>query len=235
MKHSISIVEYKVEQARFFLESISEAGLNFFAVQCFADAFTSASRSITFSMQSVLSDLSGFKEWYATRSELLNRDSLCRFFNAYRRASIHIGETVARGGRVFINRDGKRVTKFYFAPIPGLEDVPIGDVFSVCSAHFTKLLEIVFEVFLEFRQELDDRWYYTEPNFRRVGKTFADAVAELGFPREYVPEVPGYSEAQEWRALRLTQTVGCTLNATFLYYLGKNIEGPDDVHDPPES
>ncbi len=103
MSRSISIVEYKVEQARFFLEKISHCDLNFFAVQCFTDAFASTCRSITFSMQAVMSEVDGFKEWYADRMELLKKDRLSQFFNAYRVASIHIGATVV-GERNHLHR-----------------------------------------------------------------------------------------------------------------------------------
>ena len=93
MARSISIVEYKVEQARFFLEQIPTSNLNFFAAQCFTDAFVSACRSITFAMQAVINEVDGFKAWYAARIELLKQDRLSRFFNDYRVASTHIGET----------------------------------------------------------------------------------------------------------------------------------------------
>lgn len=53
MARSISIVEYKVGQSRFFLEQIPRSGFDFFAAQCFTDAFAAACRSITFSMQAV--------------------------------------------------------------------------------------------------------------------------------------------------------------------------------------
>lgn len=98
MARSISIVEYKVAQTHFYLSCIKDAGLNFFAAQCYTDAFVSAARSITFSMQAVLSDISLFKQWYKQKQDRLKRDPLAIFFNSYRVASIHIGETLIQGG-----------------------------------------------------------------------------------------------------------------------------------------
>jgi hypothetical protein len=90
------------------------------------------------------------------------------------------------------------------------------------------LLELVYEAFFEFRGELDDRWYYTETNFRRMNKSFDDTAAELGFPIDHLGKSGQFSEADRWRALRLTQTVGCQINDTFWRYLHRRIEGPDE-------
>lgn len=132
MARSISIVEYKVKQALFFLEQIAKSGPNFFAVQCFTDSFASACRSITFSMQAVIEEVAGFKEWYAARQDLLKRDPLARFFNAYRVASIHIGDIVVRAGSIATGDDGKRIMQYYFIPIPDVQNVPDEDVLSIC-------------------------------------------------------------------------------------------------------
>ncbi|MBZ5671442.1 MAG: hypothetical protein LAO04_17145 [Acidobacteriia bacterium] len=229
MVRSISIVEYKVEQARFFLEQIAQSSLSFFAVQCFTDAFASNCRSITLSMQAVINEVDGFKEWYAARMELLRKDPLSQFFNDYRVVSIHIGDTVVRGGTNFIDKGGNRVRQYLFMPIPDVPNVPSEDVLSICRTHFTNLVRVVYDAFEEFRCELDDRWYYTEDHFRRMGKSFEDAVEELGFPREWLAASSGLPESERWRALRRTQTVGCQLNAVFESYLGKAIRGPDET------
>jgi hypothetical protein len=231
MARSISIVEYKVEQARFFLEQIAQPDLNFFAVQCFADAFASTCRTITFSMQAVIGEVDGFKEWHTAQMEMLKKDRLSQFFNAYRIALIHIGDTVVREGTTFTDHNGKRRTQYLFAPIPDLPDVPDEDVVSACTSYFIKLLNLVYEAFATFCCQLDDRWYYTEENFRRMGKSFEDAVAELGFPRGWAAAASQFPEAEKWRVLRRSQTVGCQLNDAFQSYLSKIIRGLDDVSE----
>ena len=228
MPRTISIVEYKVDQARFFLERIAQCDLNFFAVQCFTDAFASTCRSVTFSMQAVISEVPGFKEWYAGRIELLKKDRLSQFFNAYRVASIHIGDTVVGGGTSFTDDNGNRKTQYFFVAIPDISDVPAEDVLSICTIHFTNLLTLVYEAFARFRCQLDERWYYTEENFLRMSKSFEDAVAELGFPHEWAAATSQFTEAEKWRTLRSSQAVGCQLNDAFQFYLGKIISGPDD-------
>src|ERR1019366_8357304 len=221
MVRSISIVEYKVEQARFFLEQIEQSEHNFFAVQCFTDAFASASRTITFSMQAVISEVDGFKEWYVHKMESFKKDRISQFFNAYRVASIHIGDTVVLGGAGFTASDGRYRSQYFFMPIPDLPNVPAEDVLSICKAHFTNLLSLVYDAFIDVRVQLDDRWYYTEDHFRQMGKSFEDAIEELGFPRAWVTAASGLPDSAKWRILRSTQTVGCQLNAAFESYLGK--------------
>jgi len=227
MARSISIVEYKVQQAHFFLEKIKQSGQDFFAAQCFVDAFADVTRSITFSMQAVISDVPEFAKWYESKQSVLKNDPISRFFNKYRTVSTHIGDTVVRSVEMSRDASGRRVVKHYFMPIPDLPDVPGKDVFSVCKYHFKTLLELVFDSLIAFRYQLDDRWYYTQENFERLGKTIEDAEQELGFPRGWTEVSEAFPERERWAALRHTQTVGCQLNDLFLRYLGKQVEGPD--------
>ena len=227
MARSISIVEYKVRQARFFLERIANSGFDMFAAQCYFDAFASSARSITFSMQSVISEVPGFVNWYEDQQSNLKEDSISRFFNQYRRVSTHIGDTVLRSAGTCKDDSGHRVMKYYFLPIKDLAEVPEQDVLSVCKLYFKKLLGIVFDLFIAFRCQLDDGWYYTKENFDSMGKTIEDAEQELGFPRGWTCVDTAYSESERWAVLRRTQTVGCQLNDLFLRYLEKQVEGPD--------
>jgi len=178
---SISTVEYKVAQAHFLLEQIAEAGGNFFAVQCFSDAFAAACRSITFAMQAVI-NVDGFAQWYNERQKALESDALCKFFNAYRVVSTHIGETVVSAGATAGFREGKLQMKYYFMPTPGLMSVPDEDVHTVCSTHFKNLLSLTFDALKHFKYQLDDQRYFTSENFAHARKGLGDALQELGFP-----------------------------------------------------
>jgi len=231
MARSISIVEYKVQQAHFFLEQLELSELNFFAAQCFTDAFVSACRSITFSMQSVINEVPGFKDWYSPRMDALKRDRISAFFNAYRTASIHIGDTVVRGGTSFRGADGKRHHQYFFMAIPDVAQVPSEDVLTICKSHFINLLSLVYDALATFLYQLDDRWYFTEDYFQKMGKSFDDAIAEVGLPQEWATAATAaaLSDSAIWRAIRSTQTVGCQLNDLFDRYLRKTIRGPDDA------
>lgn len=231
MARSISIVEYKVQQAHFFLEQLEVSELKFFAAQCFTDAFASACRSITFSMQAVINDVPGFRDWYSPRMEAMKQDRISAFFNAYRTASIHIGDTVVRGGASFRGADGKHQRLYFFAAIPDVRQIPSEDVLSVCKSHFINLLSLTYDALSTFLYELDDRWYFTEEHFRKMGKSLEDAIAEVGLPQDWAAAAAAAAlpDTAKWRVLRSAQTIGCQLNDLFARYLNKTIQGPDET------
>ncbi len=47
---SFSLVDQKVLEAHFFLEALGGSGMNPFAARCYASAFASAARSITWAL-----------------------------------------------------------------------------------------------------------------------------------------------------------------------------------------
>lgn len=227
MSRSISILEYKVQQTHFFLEKLTKSGFDMFAAQCYLDAFVSSARSITFSMQSIKSEVPGFANWYEDKQARLREDSISQFFNRYRAVSAHIGDSVLRSEEASKDASGCRVIKYHFLPIQDLADVPEQDVLSVCAQYFKKLLGIVFDMFIAFSCQLDDRWYYTKENFGNIGRTIEDAEEDLGFARGWTDVGTVIPESERWEALRRTQMVGCQLNDLFIRYLGKEVEGPD--------
>lgn len=228
MSHSFSIVDYKVRQAEFFLQKIQEAELNFFAAQCFTDAFVSATRSVTFALQAVCKDISGFAVWYATQQESLRSDTLAQFFKKYRDVSIHIGDTVIRGGSMYQDEAGQLNVAYYFLKIPEIPAPPVEDVYSVCRKYFTCILQLILDTYRVFSCYVDDRWYYTEENFNRLGKSIEDAEEELGFPRGWTDIGDLTLSAERWRCIRATQTVGCEIDDLFQEYLGEHFVGPDE-------
>ena len=80
MARSASNIDYKVQQAEFFLRRLSEPNVGFFEAQCYADAFVAATRSVTFALQAVCSGIPGFSEWYYHQQSAMRADSLMRFF-----------------------------------------------------------------------------------------------------------------------------------------------------------
>ena len=66
MTRSFQLVDWKVGETEFFLNKIQTCKFDLFATQCFANSFVYNARIITFTLQSVLSDLDGFDRWYKT-------------------------------------------------------------------------------------------------------------------------------------------------------------------------
>ncbi|MBN1517639.1 hypothetical protein JXA32_13840 [Candidatus Sumerlaeota bacterium] len=227
-QRSIEIVEYKVQQTEFFLCQLRSLDLNIFAAQCYTDAFVSSARTVTLAMQAVISKVPGFGDWYAIQQEMLKQDRLARFFVEYRNVSTKIGDTVVGAGDMTVNPEGGHIVRHYFMPIPDLTFVPDVDVVTACEQYFTVLLRIVFNAMLKFKYVLDDRWYFTIENFREMGKSFENALSELGLPSVLVEAFASLDEADRWKMLRKNQTVGCQINDLFMRYLGVFILGPDD-------
>jgi hypothetical protein len=176
MSRSVSIIDYKVQQADFFLQKLDACGHEFFAAQCYADAFVSTCRSITFSVQAVCKEVSGFESWYAEEQNRMKTDVLCVFFNKYRTANVHVGETPVLAGA---GKQGE--IRFFFMPTQDIPDVPELDVVRACHAYFKSVVDLVFRLYARFPTDLDDRWHYTKQHFDSKGLTIEDALESLGF------------------------------------------------------
>lgn len=223
MARSFGLVDDKVAEADFFLQRISDSDRDFFAFRCYVSAFASSARSITFALKSVLTGIDRFDAWYVDRQKRLRDDRLARFFHEFRRVSQHIGVNPVSGGAT--GPDRKRL--HFFMSEPDLPNVPDCDVETACRDYFLALIELVYECYLEFGPVIDGQQYFTEGNFSRLGKTFEDAVEELGFPRDWMDAIrESAREPDRWRILR-SQADGCLINSLFEKYLGKSVPHPD--------
>jgi hypothetical protein len=222
MARSFSLVDQKVAEAEFFLQRISDSARDFFAFRCHVSAFASSARSITFSLKSVLSGIDCFDAWYTEREKRLRDDRLARFFHEFRRVSQHIGVNPVGGSTG--GPSSKRL--YFFMPAPDLLEVPDDDVETACRDYFRTLIGIVYECYLEFGPVIDGQQYFTEENFERLGKTFEDAIEELGFPRDWADACQVLPESDRWKVLR-RQADGCEINGLFEEYLGKTVPHPD--------
>lgn len=110
--------------------------------------------------------------------------------------------------------------------IPRASDTVLMDAISACEDYFVTLVSVVYDAYDQFKNIVDPRWYYTRENFHSQGRSFVDALAELGFPPEWASVVP--SEAIGWQILRSKQPP-CILNSVFDKYLKKTIGDPDQI------
>jgi hypothetical protein len=226
MARSFQLVDHKVAETEFFLCRIPECEFDFFAAQCYTNAFTYSARNITFAIQSVVSDTAGFKQWYQEVQEQLKGNNLAKFFNEYRRVSTHIGEQLVGGGAFHVADNGEQVIAYFFRPNQDLQVVPQDDVLSLCSEYFTDLLRLVFDCYEKFKYIIDAKWYYTSENFEKLGKTIEDAEQELGFPRGWTDIGEPSMMEKRWKLLR-SRALGCEINHIFKRYLGKTFLQPE--------
>ncbi|KHJ51102.1 hypothetical protein PZ78_10460 [Vreelandella venusta] len=100
------------------------------------------------------------------------------------------------------------------------------DALNACSDYFNSLVSLIYDAYSEFKYDVDPQWYYTRERFEAKGRSFLDAVVELGFPPELANAAP--NEDEGWHVLRLQQPP-CALNSMFYAYLGKIIEPPTQL------
>lgn len=224
MARSVSIIDYKVQQAEFFLVKLEGCGYDFFAAQCYADAFVSACRSITFTVQAVCQGVSGFVDWYGEEQRGMKVDKLCAFFNNYRTASVHVGCTPVLAGA-----GGRGESHYFFMPTPDIPEVPEVDVLTACRQYFTTIIGLVFQLYVRFPTDLDDRWHYTAQHFTSRGMAIEDAEEALGYPRGWT-RLNGSEEelVERWRILRKLHASGPVIQDIFQKYLNRAIDGPDE-------
>ena len=229
MARSASNIDYKTQQAEFFLRRLSEPNVGFFEAQCYADAFVAATRSVTFALQSVCSAIPGFSEWYSHQQSAMRADGLMRFFHDYRTFSVHVGDSPTRAGSSARDSDGRPSFLYYFLPTQDIPSPPTTDVVSACREYFCRTLRVVLECYRRFPHDLDDRWHFTPEHFRSLGLTVEDAEEAMGFPRGWtaVGEASLEQILERWHLLIRHHCVGCQIADLFYEYLGETFNGPE--------
>jgi hypothetical protein len=198
MARSFSLVDSKVSEAAFFLERIPSCGYNMFEMRCYLSAFVSSARTVTFSLQAVLKGMEGFDVWYKQKQAELKEDKLARFFHDFRTANQHLGDNPARAGS-----GGPGVGPLHwFMPTADISNVPEEDVFTSCKQYFVRVLNVIFECYLQFGPHINGKQRYTEEYFSSIGKTIEDAEEELGFPRGWTDIGDPDSIPYRWQLLR---------------------------------
>jgi len=225
MTRSFGLVDYKVQEAEYFLLELKRLGkkIEFAAVQFCASAFVSAARSITFAMQASLKDHPKFQPWYAKRQESLRNDRLAKFFHDFRTVTQHIGANVVGGGS-----HGKNGTFYYFIPCSDLPSVPEQDVMSACESYFVSILQLVYDCYIELGSIVDGQQYFTRENFEALGKTIEDAEEELGFSRGWTDISRPSIEPYRWQTLR-QQADGCLIERQFERWLNRYLPRPEPL------
>lgn len=217
MSRSFGLVDYKVQEAEYFLLLMTSRGkkTDFYGVQFCASAFVSAARSITFAMQSSLKGVPEFEAWYPAKQVELRRDPLARFFHDFRTVTQHIGDNVVSGGR-----HDKYGTKYFFVPCADLPSVPDMDVLSACEAYFVSILELVFACYIDLGPIVDGQQRFTESHFETLGMSIEDAEEELGFPRGWTDIGDPGAMPWRWELIR-KQADGCQIQEQFERWLNK--------------
>jgi len=234
MAHSFGLVEDKLREAEFFLDRMRKLSRFSIDARYYFSAFVSAARSVTFALQASLSGVDRFDSRYEVVRDQLKTDPLAPFFLEIRNDVIHAGmnplnQVPLEHLREYLSLQLQQPhIRSHFIILPdtrGADSTVLVDAVKASMQYFTSLVSIVFDCYRRFKSVVDPRWYYTQGNFVAMGKTFEDAVVELGFPPEWASCAP--TEPDGWRALR-SQQPRCQINDIFQNYLGRKIADPDD-------
>lgn len=225
MARTFGLVDYKVQEAEYFLEQLKGFRMisAFYEVQFCASAFAAAARSITFAMQASLKGNLNFEDWYKRKQQILRNDPLAQFFNKFRTVTQHIGESIVNSG----TRSGG-VSYYYFTPCADLPDVPEQDVVTACQEYFVTILELVYDCYTDLRPLVDSYQYFTKEHFASKGKTIEDAEEELGFPRGWTDIGNPSLEPYRWQAMR--DAAGSSpIEHQFELWLNKSLPKPQPL------
>ena len=221
MSKSFDFVDEKIREADFFLDQLSESGMRMNQVRFHFNAFVSASRSITFSLQAVMNSTPGFREWYKPKQEALKANETCQFFKTIRDQSLHIGSTPVNSGSMRTLENGDVEVKYWFKsddPLIPLENAPEEDVVTSCRSYLTTLIQLVYECYVEFGDIIDPRQYFSNESIARRGWTPEHIEKYLGFPTGW-SKTEGLSDSERIEALR-KHIPDSLIDPIFVKYLG---------------
>jgi hypothetical protein len=148
--------EIKLKDARIQLELAMsrETVLNIDVVRSCINAFISAARSVTFTMQKESGSSTEFLDWYENKQLEMKNDPLSKFFNEQRVISIH-HRSVQPNQRTIniteVERDGRPVDMRGIAMVYEFDDYENfkpgdnGNVFRLCTEYLDYLEQLVNE------------------------------------------------------------------------------------------
>lgn len=187
MAHVFTTLRHPVErllEAEYFLVRLPDSyGLEF---QALLNALLSASRSVTFLMQSSMARVPGFEQWYLARQQEMSADQAMRFFLLLRNVSqkqgpvSYIGGGKLRGGTTYRFVDGQ-------VAVP--EEIKGRDIAECGGDQLAKLARMLLAYYEAFPFHACPSRAFTEEGMAALGYTMEDAELSLGFPKGYVAVV----------------------------------------------
>lgn len=194
------IVATKIGEADYFLEKLNEVQGNYDEFSYILSAFTSATRSITFSLQAVMSKYPNFEEWYVPHQNNLKESELAKYFVNLRNHLQKVGAVpVEHTGTM---RDGEIKHLSYFVDIEGLKDSPSGEVTRLAKEYFLEVLKVIERCYRDYSVYIDPRAIFTPAGLASLGWSIEDIEEAAGLPRGWT-DIPYESEDKDFQRLRL--------------------------------
>jgi hypothetical protein len=194
------IVADKVGEADYFLEKLKSVRLNYAEFSYILSAFTSAVRSITFSLQAVMSKYPKFQTWYELEQTELKSNSLAKYFVNLRNHLQKIGHTPVEHSGSLVSGEFEEYS--YFIEVEGLEKAPEGEVTRLSEEYFIAILKVIERCYREFAVYADPRALFTEQGLSVIGWEIEDIEEAVGLPRGWT-DIPYDSEDKNIQRLKL--------------------------------
>jgi hypothetical protein len=145
----------KIENAKWFLSQLLRCVNNEGSALMFLEAFVTALRSATFTLQKVFADHPGFQQWYAKKREIMQADDELRWLLELRNVAEKEGVLLAAYGLrtiVRLHRDGSMTTEPR-KPSLKVEGLAANDVLPLLEPSLLKIAAIIDEAHQLFAYE----------------------------------------------------------------------------------
>jgi len=146
------LVSTKLKEADFFLEKMISANKHIDELDYYFSAYCSAARSVTFVLQYIGRDITGFDEWYTQIQTKMKNNIICKYLLEARNESQKKGICPIARGIEFELSSGEKQLLHYFSYYRDDQPakIPSDDVITTCKDQMKILVEIVSDFFAKF-------------------------------------------------------------------------------------
>ncbi len=181
----IHIVSCKVGEADYFMEELKLTHPYDPKFNYIFSAFVSALRSITFTLQYVMTKYPDFDTWYKLRQETLRSSKLAKAFVDFRNQALKTGLVPIAPERSLFEGIFYETTQFYIPTNSEIKEVPDGNVIELSAKCLIEVLTVVAECYKDFDIYIDPRVLFTERGIDALNWTVEDVEEFVGFPKGY--------------------------------------------------
>lgn len=180
MAHVFTSLRYATEkllEAEYFLGRSMEVSGPYFQYEL--NAFLSAARNVSFVLQSSMSKVRGFNEWYAEKQAEMRADAAMRFFLELRNVSQKQGPVSYVGGS---RLDGGYTYRFVEDQHSLPPEVVGIDIRASCATHLMKVGNLLLDFFNKMPFSACPWRAFSEEGMKTLGFEWSDAEEAAGFP-----------------------------------------------------